>query len=71
MTGPHPIAVWLKATGKTQAALAADVGCKRWMINRIVSGYRSPSTHLLRRISSETGISADDLLAWRPAQEAA
>jgi transcriptional regulator with XRE-family HTH domain len=52
-------------------ALAEMAGCRRWMINRIEAGERSPSIHLLRRLVEVTGVSADEILKWSKVREAA
>ena len=62
MNEQHPISEFCKAAGITQAALASKVGCKRWMINRIVKRERTPSPQLAARIQEETGIDARKLL---------
>ena len=71
MLTEHPLAKARNAIGLSQAALAAKVGCKRWMINRIEAGERAPSMQLLGKISAETGVSADDVLEWISKRRAA
>lgn len=66
----HPIAIYRKANGLSQADLAAQVRCGRWMLNRIENGERSPSTALLGRIVEATGLSADVVMGWVPREAA-
>jgi ribosome-binding protein aMBF1 (putative translation factor) len=58
----HPLARVRSAKGLSQAALAELVGCRRWMINRIEAGKRTPSPQLASRLQDETGIDARILL---------
>lgn len=55
------LAEYLNATGTTDAALAAKVGCDRSMITKIRSGKATPSLPLALAITRETGVAVEDL----------
>lgn len=59
---PHPIAAYRQQLGVSQKTFAERVGCKRWMINRIERGERTPSPALASRIQRETGIDARKIM---------
>lgn len=71
MTDDHPLTVSRNRAGLSQEALAERVGCRRWMINRIEAGERSPSMQLLAKLVRETGVSADAVLNWNDRRETA
>ena len=58
----HPLAERRAELGLSQRALAEQVGCKRWMINRIECRERMPSRKLAASIQEATGIDARLLL---------
>jgi transcriptional regulator with XRE-family HTH domain len=58
----HPLARYRDTYRLSQADLAAEIGCSRWIINRIENGHRFPSSPLLMRLVEVTGISADELI---------
>lgn len=68
------LAEYLSEPGRTDAALAAKVGCDRSMINKIKAGKATPSLPLALAISRETGVPVESLVqpiaANDPAPEA-
>nr|WP_245444911.1 helix-turn-helix transcriptional regulator [Mesorhizobium soli] len=56
------LAEHLSATGTTDAALAAKVGCDRSMITKIRAGKATPSLPLALAITRETGVPVEALL---------
>lgn len=57
----HPLAVWREVSNKQQAALASELGVKRWTIFAIETGLRKPSPELAKKIEAVTGIPRGDL----------
>jgi DNA-binding XRE family transcriptional regulator len=56
------LAEHLSASGTTDAALAAKVGCDRSMITKIRAGKATPSLPLALAITRETGVPVEALL---------
>lgn len=54
---------YLLRTGTTQKAFAPRVGVSQPTLSNLINGVHSASADLLKRISRETGLSVDDLLA--------
>jgi len=54
---------WLTRTNTTQTALASKVGVSQPTISQLINGVCSASSDLLKRLSLETGLSIDELLA--------
>lgn len=53
---PHPLAVWLRATGTSQAVFAAEIGVARTTLNKILNG-RTPrrfTVEAARRVVNAT-----------------
>lgn len=54
---------YLELTSTTQQAFAERIGVKQPTVSGWLNGEYMPSAEMLRRISAETGITADKLLA--------
>ena len=54
---------WLARSGRTQSALAAELGVSTAYIAMIVSGKRTPSLAIAKELSELTGIPATDFIA--------
>jgi len=57
-----PLAFWRKRAGKTQAALAAEVGISQAFLAQIEGGAREGSVAVLARIARAVGVRLDDLV---------
>lgn len=62
----HPLRTYRVARNLSIDALAAKVGASKSTISRVETGDQRPSFDLLQRLLKETGISADDFLAFDP-----
>tara|TARA_R110000868_G_scaffold195012_1_gene440606 strand:- start:338 stop:589 length:252 start_codon:yes stop_codon:yes gene_type:complete len=54
MSKTHPLRIWRKAAGKTQAELGAIVGVRGSTISMIESGQRGTSLTLALKLLAET-----------------
>lgn len=61
---------YLKTTQTSQTDFAQRVGVSQPTISDLIRGKHSPSVDLLKRISRETGLSADALLSSVPEEAA-
>ena len=67
----HPIALWRKEHGKSQADLAEALGVTRWTINSIEVGRRTPSLALAKRLAHTTGLPLEAVAADAPRAQVA
>jgi DNA-binding XRE family transcriptional regulator len=58
-----PLAFWRARGGKTQAALAAEVGVSQPFLAQIEAGTRDGTVGVLSRIARALGVRIDDLVA--------
>ena len=60
----HPLALYRKRVGLTQAKVAQQAGVGRWTINSIETGRRLPSLSLVARLiyASDGALQADDFV---------
>jgi transcriptional regulator with XRE-family HTH domain len=73
MASPKPsLARWLKASGRTQRDIAAELGITPAHVCNVLQRKRVPSARLAQRIIALTGLALADLLpmtrAPRPAR---
>lgn len=52
----HPLFYWRKAIGKSQQALAEEIGCTQSHLSEIENWTNEPSLDLTARLHRETGI---------------
>lgn len=71
ISGMTALAEYLDKSAKTDAQLAAIVGCDRSMITKIKAGRATPSLSLAIAISQATGVSVESLASKRPTREVA
>lgn len=64
----RPLRQWLITSNSTQRALASSVGCKEAHMSSILSGKRTPSPELARRISQTTGLTLETVLFGKAAE---
>ena len=57
-----PLAFWRKRSGKTQAALAAEIGVSHASLDQMESGHEEGSIRVLVKLARALGIKVDDLL---------
>lgn len=57
----HPLAMWRRSAGLTQAEAAELFGVDRWTVNAIETGRRKPSPSLARVIAGRTGLGRHEL----------
>jgi DNA-binding XRE family transcriptional regulator len=57
-----PLAFWRKRAGKTQAALAAEVGLSQALLAQIEGGAREGNVGVLARIARGVRVRLDDLV---------
>jgi transcriptional regulator with XRE-family HTH domain len=65
---PHPLAKWRADNGKTQEALASDLGVASLTVWRWENKRRTPRPKDAKRISNHTGISVGELIEGEVAQ---
>jgi transcriptional regulator with XRE-family HTH domain len=58
----HPLAKWRETHGRTQEALASDLGVASLTVWRWENRKRTPRLKDAKRISERTGISVGDLM---------
>jgi transcriptional regulator with XRE-family HTH domain len=63
LTATTPLAFWRKRTGKTQAALAAEVGVSQPFLAQIEAGTRDGTVRVLARIARALRLRIEDLVA--------
>jgi DNA-binding XRE family transcriptional regulator len=63
LAAPTPAAYWRKRSGKTQAALSAEVGVSQPFMAQIESGKRAGTVGVLYRMAKALGVHIEDLLA--------
>jgi transcriptional regulator with XRE-family HTH domain len=68
MSKTHPLRIWRKAAGKTQAELGAIVGVRGSTISMIESGQRGASLELDLRIAAATDRAVPLECLTRPSQ---
>lgn len=62
---------WIAREGVTQSELASRLDVHESAISQWLNGHSRPSLDSLRKLSSETGISLDDLARDIPAERVA
>jgi len=56
MAGEHPIAQTLRAQGRTQRWLAAQLGVSESLLSRYLHGHRPMPAHVVRRAAAGLGV---------------
>lgn len=56
MSKQHPLVTWRKKCGRTQAALARELGLGQGYLSMIETGQREPSLAVALRIKKITGL---------------
>jgi plasmid maintenance system antidote protein VapI len=68
----HPVDKYLEETGQRRADLARLVGCSKGHLSNVLNGEKRCSLALALAISSQTGVSPQDLHdAYLPRKDAA
>jgi DNA-binding XRE family transcriptional regulator len=62
LAAPTPLAFWRKRSGKTQAALAAEVGVSQPFLAQIEAGKRNGTVAVLARVAQALSVRIDDLV---------
>lgn len=62
LAGEHPVKVWRKYRGLTQAALAAEAGLNKVHLSQIETRRRVGTLYTLRRLAAALGVDIEDLL---------
>jgi len=62
LAAPTPLSFWRKRSGKTQAAVAAEVGVSQPFLAQIENGRREGGVRVLARIARALGVRLDDLV---------
>ena len=62
LDAPTPLAFWRKRSGKTQTAVAAQVGISQPYLAQLEAGVREPMAGVLAKIARAIGVQIDDLL---------
>jgi hypothetical protein len=67
MDSRHPLLVWIEANS-TQAKFAGAVPCSQGHLSDVLSGKKSPSGPLTRKLSQATGgaVSIAAIVSWTP-----
>jgi DNA-binding XRE family transcriptional regulator len=62
LAAPTPLAFWRQRAGKTQAALAEEVGVSQPFLAQIEGGRRQGTVRVLERLAKAVGVRIEDLL---------
>jgi predicted transcriptional regulator len=62
LAAPTPLAFWRKRSGKTQVALAAEVGVSQPFMAQLEAGTRDGTIGVLSRIARALGLRIEDLV---------
>lgn len=55
MISMHPLKIFLKETGQTQAGFAAKISTSKVYLNHILTGYKLPGDDLIEVMIKESG----------------
>jgi transcriptional regulator with XRE-family HTH domain len=59
---PTPLAYWRQRAGKTQAALAEQIGVSQPFLAQIEGGQRQGTVKVLARFAKAVGVRIEDLI---------
>jgi DNA-binding XRE family transcriptional regulator len=62
LAAPTPLAFWRQRAGKTQSALAEQVGVSQPFLAQIEGGQRQGTVRVLARLAKAVGVRIEDLI---------
>jgi transcriptional regulator with XRE-family HTH domain len=63
LAAPTPLAFWRQRAGKTQAALAEQIGVSQPFLAHIEAGQRQGTIRVLARLAKALGVRIEDIIA--------